>query len=215
MQTSKSERETAEVRAYFERLKGSQSAGRGQVLVEARDPHFVTAIDGAAARILQASSFRMCGRRAKGLATATEEQKRLADALQNANTHYGCVYLSITSPSGGRVQVIVQQCKRTTNQIRVSLVPAKTSHPLLKDKPLVDRRNEPGSESPDMLLGNLSFDELDIQIGMLDLEDSTNGLEGIMQAGLGSGNCHPKNRTGCDDPDHDPLSGDPRAALSN
>ena len=39
MQTSNSERETAEVRAYFERLKGSQSAGRGQVLVEARDPH--------------------------------------------------------------------------------------------------------------------------------------------------------------------------------
>ena len=68
------------------------------------------------------------------------------------------------------------------NQIRISLFPAETSHPLLKDKPVVDRRNEPGS--PDMLLGNLSFDELDIQTGMLDLEDSTNGLEGLMQAGL-------------------------------
>lgn len=214
MQTSECDRETAEVRALFEKLTCSLLASRGRVLVEAREPHFVTAIDGAAARILQVSSSRMCGRRAKAIANAAEEQRRLEEALRCAKTHTRSLYLSITSPAGRRVPTAVQQCEGTNGQIEISLLLAETSPPLLNRKLIVDRRDEPWSQA--LLQGNLPFNELKVEVDIQNLHDGIEGLKDVMQVeaglGLGAAEHHVKNRALEIDPD--PRSGDSSATLS-
>ena len=186
MPTSGDERGAAEVRAFFQ---GLQSGVRGQIIVEAWEPHFVTSVDGAAARILQTSSSRVCGRRAKGITQRAEEQTRLGEALRRAQTTYHCEYLSITSAAGRRVPVLVQR-RGTGNSslIEVSLFPAEARHALLSQEPVVDRRDDPAPQ--ELPQRNLSFNELRVQIDLNDLHDGIEGLEDAMLAALGSAKKH-------------------------
>ena len=146
----------------------------------------------------------------EGDSHATEEQGRLEEAIRRSKTHYRCLYLSITSPAGRRVPIAVQQCEGTNAQIEISLLSAETSPPLLNRELVVDRRDE--SRSQALLQENLPFNELNVEVDMQNLHDGTEGLEDIMQAGLGAERHHGKNRQVNMDPD--PQSGDSSAALS-
>ena len=182
MPAPEDERGAAEVRAFFQ---GLQSGVRGQIMVEAREPHFVTSVDGAATRILQNSSSRLCGRRAKGITERNEEQTRLEEALRRAQTTYHCVYLSITSAAGKSVPVSVQR-RGTGNLIEVSLFPAEASHALLSQEPVVDRRDDPAP--PQLPQGSPSFNELTVQ-SVSDMDDHHEG-EDAMLAAFGSAEEH-------------------------
>ena len=176
MPTSGDERGAADVRAFFQ---GLQSGVRGQIMVEALEPHFVTSVDGAAARILQTSSSRVIGRRAKGITERAEEQTRLGEALRRAQATYHCVDLIITSAAGRRVHVFAQR-RGTGNLIEVGLFPAEASYTLLSQEPVVDRRDHPAPQ--ELSQGNLSFNELRLD----DLHDGTEGLEDAILVALGN-----------------------------
>lgn len=182
------------------------SSTRGQILVEAREPHFVTSVDGAAARMLQSTSTRVCGRRAKGIAKSPEEQTRLGEALLCAQATSHCVCMSITSPAGRRVPAMVQrQC--AGDLIEISLFPAESSHALLSSLPssggvVVGRREDP-----------LSFDELKVQVDLDDLRDETKALENTMLAVLGGAREDGRKHSKVEAVDTHTTPGDSSAAL--
>ena len=106
----------------------------GRIVVEAREPHFIVAINGQGASLLQTTWSQVCGRRAGVIVQGEIERDRLGAALRRAqNLRRKLVYLK-TFLQAGPALAVIQICeaaKEAGERLQISLLPAEACGPVL------------------------------------------------------------------------------------
>ena len=104
----------ADAFSLIDGLLHSSMSALGRIVVETREPHFIVAINGPGASMLQASSSRLCGRRAQGIAQRGVEQQRLNEALHRVKNLRKRVFLKTLLQAGHGVSpalAVIQICE--------------------------------------------------------------------------------------------------------